>query len=156
MMKFTTFHILYFILTMLTANTALQHNTESDEIRATWDQFIESWELKDAKSCAAFYTENGMNIPSGFEINRGLTDIESFYRSLFDGNQSSTYTHTIQDLQVLGNHAIEYGEFRVNWIPIEGENWTFHARSLTHWTKIDTGEWKIEKIMYNSPPVSDP
>lgn len=156
MIKITTLHILYFILSILAADSAFQHNIASEEIRATWNQFIESWESKDAESCAAFYTENGMNIPSGFEINRGLTDIESFYRSLFDANQGSTYRHTIHDLQVFGNHAIEYGEFRVDWTPIEGDNWTYHARSLTHWTKVDSGEWKIEKIMFNSPPVSDP
>lgn len=156
MIKFTTLHILYFILTILAANPASQNDTASKDIRATWDQFIESWESNNAESCASFYTQNGINIPSGFEINRGLADIESFYRSLFDANQSSTYRHSIHDLQVFGDHAIEYGEFRVDWIPIDGDNWTYHARSLTHWKKVDTGEWKIEKIMYNSPPASDP
>ena len=152
MIKFVTLQLLLITFTIFGAKLTIKHDTASNEIRATWDEFIESWEMKGADRCAAFYTENGLNIPSGLEENKGRTNIASFYRSLFDSNISSTYHHTILDIQVFENHAIEYGEFRVDWVPIEGNDWSFHARSLTHWIKAETGEWKIEKILYNSPP----
>ncbi|REL24281.1 nuclear transport factor 2 family protein [Rhodohalobacter sp. SW132] len=150
MVKSTLLFISLLVFTTSFSYKSSQNNEAPAEIHQTWDQFIEKWEANDAAACAAFYTENGMNIPPGFEISHGRNEIESFYRSLFDANHTSTYHHSILDLNVFGDQAVEYGEFTVEWEPIEGDNWTFHARSLTHWVKNENGEWKIEKFIFNT------
>lgn len=129
-----------------------QENVEAD-IRAVWDDFITQWELENAQGCALFYTEDGVNIPPGFKINKGTDEIATFYEFLFTNNQSSKYTHNIIELTHNGGFAVEQGEFRVEWINNQGEPWTFNARSLTQWQKNDNGEWKIKALMFNAPPA---
>ena len=140
------------ILSACQADT--QHNQDDvlSEIRANWDQFIEYWEAGNAAGCVSFYSESGINVPNTMEANRGRSEIESFYESLFNLKQSSEYTHTITDLYVDGDSAIELGEFRVAWVSNDGDEWTYHARSLTHWKRTSSGEWKIEKFLFNAPP----
>ncbi len=126
--------------------------SDENQIRLRWDQFISYWEAGDAAACASFYTVSGINIPNAFEANKGREAIEQFYTFLFSNNQSSVYTHTTHDLQVFGNNAVEYGEFRVDWITNEGSPWAYQARVLAHWKKNSDGEWEIEKLLFNLPP----
>ena len=127
-------------------------DSEEDQIRLRWDQFITYWEAGDAASCASFYTPSGMNIPNAFEPNSGREEIEQFYNFLFDNNQSSVYKHTTHDLKILGNDAVEYGEFTVDWITNEGTSWTYKARTMAHWVKNRDGIWEIEKLLFNLAP----
>lgn len=121
-------------------------------IRNNWDEFIKHWENQDASSCAGFYHENGINIPNGFRKNIGREGIEKFYELLFKANGFSKYEHNILSMSVAGDHAIELGEFKVDWFGNENNKWTYHARSLTHWEKDKDGIWKIRTFMFNHPP----
>ncbi|HMO41111.1 MAG TPA: nuclear transport factor 2 family protein [Saprospiraceae bacterium] len=127
-----------------------QTNTEQ-QIRATWDAFIMAWEQGDAAACAAFYTEDGLNVPPGFKENKGRAEIEAFYAFLFTNHASSKYAHRIGSLQLLGNYAVEYGHFEVNWTRKDDSTWDFTARSLTVWEK-QGDSWKIRQLMFNNPP----
>ncbi|NNF33353.1 MAG: nuclear transport factor 2 family protein [Saprospiraceae bacterium] len=120
-------------------------------IRKNWDQFIEAWESEDASACATFYTDDGINVPPAVKINNGKKDVESFYKFLFDNNISSKYTHTILDMDGDDTQVIEYGKFSVDWMRNDSTEWTYHARTMTHWVN-ENGTWKIDKFLFNNPP----
>jgi uncharacterized protein (TIGR02246 family) len=124
------------------------------EIRNTWDAFIDSWHARDAAACAAFYTEDGLNIPNEFKTNKGRLEIEAFYDFLFSMNESSIYTHEMISLSHDGEMALELGEFSVDWISNDGTEWTYKARAMTHWQKTLEG-WKIKSMLFNLPPKDD-
>jgi uncharacterized protein (TIGR02246 family) len=123
------------------------------EIRTQWDRFITHWENEAADSLAAFYTEDGINVPPEFAVNRGREAIAAFYALLFENNRSSEYTHRIESLSYADDMAIEYGSFTVDWVRNDSTTWTFRARSLTHWTRTADGDWQIAALIFNSPPV---
>ena len=124
-------------------------------IRTTWDAFIAAWEIQDAEACAAFYAENGVNIPPEFSANEGRDAVQEFYQFLFDNNRSSRYTHTIRSISFAGNMAVELGAFRVDWINNEGFPWTYSARSLTHWEQNEAGQWRIRAFLFNAAPAEE-
>jgi uncharacterized protein (TIGR02246 family) len=124
-------------------------------IRATWDAFIAAWEIQDAAACAAFYAENGVNIPPGFSANQGWDAIQEFYQFLFDNNRSSRYTHTIRSISFADNMALELGAFRVDWINNEGYPWIYSARSITHWEQNEAGQWRIKALLFNEAPPEE-
>jgi uncharacterized protein (TIGR02246 family) len=122
------------------------------EIRNTWDAFIVSWHAGDAAACAAFYTEDGFNIPNEFKTNKGRQEIEAFYEFLFSMNQSSSYTHNMLSLTHSDELAVEYGEFQVDWVSNDGTEWTYKARTLVHWVFNKDDGWKIKMLLFNTPP----
>jgi uncharacterized protein (TIGR02246 family) len=144
--------IIFISAPSLIAVSGERNESDENQIRSRWVQFISHWEAGDAAACASFYTPSGMNIPNAFEANIGREAIEQFYTFLFSNNQSSSYTHTTLDLQVFGNDAVEYGEFTVDWITNEGSAWSYQARMIAHWKKNSADVWEIEKLLFNLPP----
>lgn len=125
------------------------------EIKATWDQFADSWEAEDAKKLMTYYTVDGINIPPNSDINMGRAEIKEFYESLFAANLKSAYTHKVDQIQIFGEHAIEQGNFSVDWMRNDSSTWVFDARSMTHWVKSEDGEWKIQEFIFNRPPANN-
>ena len=125
------------------------------EIRNLWDDFIDSWHAQDAEACAAFYTQDGVNIPNEFKANEGQQEIEAFYEFLFSMNQSSRYTHNMLSLSRSGELAVEHGEFQVDWVGNDGKEWTYKARTLVHWVLDKEDGWKIKMLLFNAPPKEE-
>ncbi len=143
-----------FIIIIISSCQPQQIDVEKDvkpTIRKNWDQFIESWESEDASACAAFYTENGINIPPSANENNGRSAIEEFYKFLFDNNQSSEYQHEILALSGNNEALVEYGKFQVEWTRNDSTIWTYYARTMTHWVN-EEGNWRINKFIFNNPP----
>ena len=123
---------------------------EEQAIRARWDAFIENWEQKNATACADLYTERASHIAPNSDINAGRAAIAAFYETLFLDHAASQYTHTIERLDIGQDMAIEQGNFTVIWTRGDSSQWSFNARSLTHWVRQD-GQWMIEQLMFNLP-----
>ncbi|MDW3649748.1 MAG: SgcJ/EcaC family oxidoreductase [Bacteroidia bacterium] len=142
-------------LLMLSCSESKEFNPEEyqiksrKEIRATWDQFIQAWEAEDAKKLMTFYTIDGINIPPNSDIKMGRASIQEFYETLFGMNIRSDYEHSIDQIQIIDQHAIEQGHFQVNWVRNDSTDWVFDARSMTHWIKDQDGDWKIQEFMFN-------
>lgn len=133
-----------------------EHQEKSrKEIRATWDQFAETWEAKDARKLMTYYTVDGINIPPSSDIKMGRASIKEFYETLFSQNLKADYRHTIDQIQIFGEHAVEQGHFSVDWMRNDSTSWVFDARSLTHWVKSEDGDWKIQEFMFNRPPSNN-
>lgn len=127
----------------------------TDEIREVWDTFVKNWEAGDAKACAAAYAENAVNVPPNFKVNQGRKDIEDFYAFLFASNPGRKYNHTIHSVSFSDQMVVELGAFQADWVRDDGTEWSFQARSLTHWEKGPDGAWKIKSFMFNQPPEAD-
>jgi uncharacterized protein (TIGR02246 family) len=125
----------------------------TQDIRAQWDRFVLHWENEAADSLAAFYTEDGINVPPELAPNQGREEIQAFYDFLFNNNLSSEYEHRIESLAATGNQAVEYGTFTVDWVRNDSTTWTFQGRSLTHWTRTVDGDWQIAAFLFNTPPT---
>jgi len=124
----------------------------NSEIEAVWGAFISSWENLNAKGCAAFYLEDGLNVPPQLPENRGRVAIEAFYDGLFSQHRQSRYFHKTHSLEHLGDHIVEYGEFTVDWVTNEGNEWQYQARTMVHWEKDEEGHWKIKYLIFNQAP----
>lgn len=133
------------------ATPELDKNVEAQIIN-NWDMFIEYWHNQDAAACAAFYADDGINVPSDYVINKGPEAIEGFYRFLFENNISSHYTHSSKYVSAESRTAVEFAEFNVDWLSNDSTEWNYNARVLVHWEKNLAGEWKIKAFLFNSPP----
>ena len=141
---------------LVSCNTAGKESIDpTPELQARWDGFIERWEALDAPGCAAFYAGDGVNVPPSFKINQGREEVEAFYNFLFSMNQSAEYTHTIMSVSYEGDLAVELGAFHVDWVRNDGSTWSFHARSLTHWKRDETGQWHIQAFLFNEAPAEN-
>ena len=120
-------------------------------LRVKWDTFTNAWEQEDARTCAAVYVDDGVNIPPQWEVNNGIPEIEKFYDFLFDNNISSEYQHDILSISGDTKNIIEMGKFKVNWVRNDSTSWTYYARTMTHWINVE-GDWKIKTFIFNNPP----
>lgn len=129
-----------------------QNETRNQELEEVWESFISFWERLDARACAAFYWEDGINVPPQLPENRGRKAIEDFYRDLFSQHQSAKYVHKTHKLDAYQDHLIEYGEFSVDWVTKNGDPWKYKARTMVYWKKDDNGLWKIKQLIFNQAP----
>lgn len=151
--------VLIWILTLIVISGCMQDQSYSEEevaseLRNQWNTFIAHWEAEEADEMVAMYTEDAVHIPPSMEINSGRDKIYDFYSMLFANNLSSAYEHDILGIQHEGNSAIEQGSFTVNWVRNDSTEWTFRARSLTHWMRNEEGTWQIKSFIFNLPPGS--
>ncbi|WP_291779592.1 hypothetical protein [Cecembia sp.] len=129
-----------------------QSQTQFEEINSIWNSFIASWEKLDASACASFYWEDAVNVPPQLPENSGKYAIEAFYKDLFSQHQSSKYIHKTHDLVTYDDHLIETGEFVVDWLTIDGNQWQYKARTMVYWKKNTEGFWKIKYLIFNEAP----
>ena len=140
--------IICLILLYLVSCSQPSANPRAD-LELSWSQFIDYWESEDAEGCASLYTVDGQNIAPEAPIRKGRQAIAEFYAFLFDNHLQSEYHHEILQIESLGAQAFELGQFTVDWIRNDSTLWTFKARSMTHWKKESTGQWKIETFLFN-------
>ena len=147
--------ILATLLLGCNVNTStIDKDSAQQKINDQWALFVKAWESEDAEGCAQFYFKDALNIPPNAPIKNGRKAVQDFYQFLFDNNLKSDYTHTVNSVDVGGDQIIELGEFQVDWVRNDSTSWTFNARSMTHWKKDESGNWLIQKFMYNNPPES--
>jgi uncharacterized protein (TIGR02246 family) len=147
-------HLMIFLSMAPSLGAVLMAQSENpkQQIASKWGDFISNWQNQDAKGCASFFLEDGMNIPPDFPINHNRREISDFYELLFTGHSSSQYQHNILSVEFLGDDLLERGEFMVDWVRNDGSEWQFHARSLTHWVRDQQNDWKIKTFIFNSAP----
>ena len=135
-----------------TSPPSSQQAETEEAIRTHWDAFASAWARQDARACASYFAEDGINVPPTSEIKRGRDEIEAFYETLFLSNLACDYRHWSDDVSVSGDQAVERGHFRVDWTRNDSTTWAFEARSLAHWQKKSDGQWRIKTLVFNLPP----
>ena len=156
-MKRTQIVSMILILVMgMTFGCSEKENTNSSEdytsIQNNWTAFENHWNAFNTEGCVSIYTEDAEVIAPDMAAAAGKEAIAEFYHFLFSNNQSAEYSHTTESLTVAENQAIEYGNFSVDWVSNDAQSWTFNARVLVHWIKNQQDEWKIQRLLFNTPP----
>lgn len=59
--------------------------TDAEAILVEVQAFSDSWSAGDAAAAAAFYTEDGVRVGAGGDIQHGRAELEAAYRRLFNG-----------------------------------------------------------------------
>jgi ketosteroid isomerase-like protein len=151
-LKQTTFYLLAILILLVFTSCSSNSIQEAEfEIDKLWSEFEVNWNQMNSTETVSIYAEDAVLIPASMVELSGKSSIENFYGSLFSSNRSANYTHTTQSLDVWKESAVESGVFEVEWITNEGEEWTFSARVMIHWERIND-EWKIRRLMFNQPP----
>lgn len=140
---------IYFILLCSQLAYSQEYQEKKNAIQSIWNEFALKWEAFDAKGCAEFYLPDGLNIPPSLPENRGREAIGNFYQMLFDNHLSASYSHEVLEAMAIDEGIIERGKFTVKWVRKDQSEWTFHARSLTHWVKDEAGKWKVRTLLFN-------
>lgn len=145
-----------FFLLLIAACTSKPQNGERQDIKPeileSWQSFISAWENEDARGCAEHYLPDGKNIAPESPVRGSRDEIAKFYDFLFSNHLESDYQHEILELTHADGQAFEIGAFQVDWTRNDSTQWTFNARSSTHWIKDVEGNWKIKSFMFNLPP----
>jgi uncharacterized protein (TIGR02246 family) len=126
-----------------------------EQIQQNWRQFIENWNAMNTNGCVAIYADDAIVIPPEMQPANGKEAIAEFYDFLFASNKSANYSHNTESITIEGNQAIEYGNFSVDWISNEDIEWTFRARVMAHWVKDSSENWRIRKLLFNTPPAQN-
>lgn len=153
---------LYFMITLLALVCLSDYRDLSaqthdhDLIQQSWNQFIENWNALNTKGCVMIYTDDAVVIAPEMPATDGKQAIAEFYNFLFTSNQSADYTHTTESISIEGNLAVEHGNFSVDWVSNEGQSWTYRARVMVHWVKDPSENWKIQRLLFNTPPAQEP
>ena len=154
------FIFIFIFFSIVISGCAEQSRQESmdvtSEIRKQWDRFISYWEKEEVDKLAQMYSGDGVNVPPALKANIGRVEIAAFYEMLFSNHISSKYEHNIRTLYHETDNAIEYGDFNVEWIRNDSTEWTFKARSVTHWGRNSEDEWEIKLFLFNNPPDESP
>lgn len=139
-------------LFVLNCENSTNISDDFDAIQENWIRFAEDWNDFNTEGCVSIYTDDAAVIPPEMSAAAGKEAIGEFYDFLFTANQSAEYAHTTESITIDGDLAIEHGNFSVAWVSNEGEPWTFKARVIVHWTKNESRDWKIKKLLFNTPP----
>lgn len=125
-----------------------------DAVQASWEIFINNWNNLNSEGCMTIFFDDAILIPPQLMEFEGKPAIQEFYQNLFDMNQSAEYNHITKSINFSKEQAIEVGSFSVNWVSNQGDSSAYHARVMVHWEKDQFGEWKIKKLLFNTPPSS--
>ena len=151
-LKQTIFYLLAILIPLVFTSCSSNSIPDAEtEIEKLWTQFEKNWNQMNSAATVSIYAEDAVVIPATMAEITGKASIENFYGSLFTSNRSASYIHTTHSLDVWKENAVESGLFEVEWITNEGEEWTFSARVMIHWERIND-EWKIRRLMFNQPP----
>ena len=131
-------------------------NEEKQKLVAVLDQYKTATNTADAKLAASLYAEDAIMIPAGFPTNVGKEAIFGFYDYAFSLLQL-TLEFEIDHDNILIEGDMAYATTSstgTRLIRETGDTVPEINRELWIFRKIDT-EWKIDRYMFNIPPISD-
>jgi uncharacterized protein (TIGR02246 family) len=114
-------------------------------INQHWSQYIEKWEQGDATAMAAMSTEDGINMPSLNETQRGRAEIEAFYASFLAPNKFKIVSQITEEVFVHDNMAYEFGT--IEFI-IQSQNSPMEpvkGRYISVFKQQPDGTWKVHR-----------
>lgn len=103
----------------------------------------------DAKTIAAYFSEDAVLLAPGAEPKIGPKEVEAYYQSIFD--QYETRLHSYYDeVEVSGDLAFGRGTAEVTLIPKNGDSTTASvSKYLNILQKQPNGEWKTTHDIWN-------
>lgn len=120
-----------------------------EEIRNANDRFERFFVDRDAAGMASLYTNDGMLLPPGADVQSGKQAIQAFWQMVMDMGVKTALLETLE-VEDNGEIAIEVG--RYNLRGAEGQV-IDHGKYIVAWKK-DMGQWKLSRDIWNTSIVS--
>jgi len=153
--KISSLLILMLILALTIQCAKEEQQVDIDKVRSeieqTWEQFKGSWEKGDASASAAFFTEDGINMPFYGSTQKGRKEIETFIANGFSANKYKVINLKTEEVFAHGDMAYEFGTIEQTLTPHNGgESITFKGRYISVLKKQSDGSWKFYRWMAQS------
>lgn len=113
-------------------------------IKETNQKFMTSFNEGNAAGVGSCYSEDGCFMVPNADTFQGREAITNAIQGLIDAGISKIELNT-QEIEDLGNTAIEHGEFAL----YAGENVADKGRFMVHWINVD-GDWLLYRDIINS------
>lgn len=99
----------------------------------------------DAAGLADFYTQNGMLLPSGYDLVEGRQAIAAFWRDAMDQGIADIVFDTVE-VEHDGDTIVEISRFAMSGA--DGEV-IERGKGLAVW-KVEDGTWKVHRDIWNT------
>ena len=120
-----------------------------EEIRNANDRFERFFVDRDAPGMASLYTNDGMLLPPGADVQSGKQAIQAFWQMVMDMGVKTARLETLE-VEDNGEIAIEVGRYNLRCA--EGQV-IDHGKYIVAWKK-DMGQWKLSRDIWNTSIVS--
>ena len=117
------------------------------DIEKTWKQFIDKWEQGSAVAAAAFFTEDGINVPSLDSTQRGRDEISAYFTNIFLTSNIEVVSQKVNEVFVHENMAYEFGTIEQIVKPHNAEAVNIKHRYVSVFKKQEDGSWKFHRWM---------
>ena len=124
------------------ADQAQQHAAVVESIKETWRDFNELLKQGDAAACAAFFTEDGINMPSYNSTQNGRAEIEAMLANFLSSTTVEDISQTTTEVFVHGNTAYEFGSLEQKLRRQDAEPVIIKLRYLSVFKQQPDGSWK--------------
>jgi uncharacterized protein (TIGR02246 family) len=125
-------------------------------IRTVIDEMTNAYVARDWDAFTSFFTDDGIWMPPGFAPLSGKDAWWSFVRPWWDSSRVIDIGVTIEDLNVIGDWAIErHTEFQVTSSGDNSEPVSFYFKGVWIFRRQQDGSWKIAQYIWNmnTPPA---
>lgn len=126
-------------------------------IRAVADQYVKATVAGDAKSIAALYTEDAVEMPPNQSLVKGRAAIQQYYEQQFAGGKIARFTLSHVETRAVGDSGYDVGTYRQNVTPTGGTAFDDTGKYVVI-LKRGTAGWKVAYAIYSSdrPPPTGP
>ena len=140
--------------TPVPVDKAQQHAKVVQDIEQTWADHIKLWEQGDAKGCAAFYTEDMINMPSYNSTQNGLDELLDMFTDFMSKRKVDVLNQTTIEVFVHDSMAYEFGSFeqKITYKDTEREPVISKCRYISVFKKQPDGSWKWHRWMSQPKP----
>ncbi len=143
---------------LLCACAAQQPSTSAaprgaDAVRAQIEQaavrFSEAFNRGDAAALAAMYDTAAVVLAPNAPLMRGRQNIEAFWTGARQQG-FKTVSLVVNSVEVIGNHAIELGNYTLVIQPAGQGEVTDRGKYMVVWRRQADGSWKMYRDMFNT------
>lgn len=132
------------------ADQAQQQAAAVEAIKETWHDYIELWQQGDAIACAAFFTEDAINMPSYNSTQNGRAELEAMFVDYLSSTTVDVISQTTNEVFVHNTMAYEFGSVEQKLQRQEAEPVIVKARYLSVFKKQPDGSWKWHRWFAHS------
>jgi uncharacterized protein (TIGR02246 family) len=125
-----------------------QHQaTVVEAIKETWNEYIELWKQGDATACAAFYTEDGINMPAYNSTQNGHVEVEALFVNFLSSTTVDEVIQNTNEVFVHDSMAYEFGSLEQTLHRQGREPVTVKNRYISVLKQQSDGSWKFHRWM---------
>lgn len=118
-------------------------------LKAVADQYVKATLAGDAKTIAALYTEDAVEMPPNHPPVKGRTAIGQYYEKQFGAGKIANFSLEHVETRSAGDTGYDVGTYRQNITPTGGQAISDTGKYVVI-LKRTAGAWKVAYAIYNS------